>query len=315
MEVCELQTALITGGQVIVMFLLMAVGFTMTRMKMLTPDGSTQLNKLLLNVVTPAVLLNSFNRDFEWGLFGSLGICMLLCAASIGIAVAVAFIFVHGRDELRRTERFAVCFSNCGFFGIPLVAAVLGQDAVIYASCGITAFNLGCWTFGRIMLTGGGGSAGAAIKKVLLNPGVIGVVLGLALFFSPIKLPSPIAGAVGHLANLNTPVAMIVVGSFMARADLKAALRSFGVWKVCFLRLVVIPALTLPLCLLFKSSEAAATASFIINCCPVAAVASMFPNLFGMVEGEKYGSALVSVSTLLSAATIPLLMLAWSSLV
>ncbi len=303
------ETAQVTATQVLVMFLLMSVGFIAVKTKMLTSEGSAQMNKLLLNFVTPAVLLNSFNREFEWELLRALGMGTLLFTLGMAIALGCAFALIRGKSERRRVERFAVVFSNCGFMGIPLIQAVLGDNAVVFASCGVMAFNIGAWTFGRLILAGGGGSWRETARKAVLNPGVIGSLLGILLFCLPVTLPRPLASAVGHVANLNTPLAMIVIGGFVARADIKSALASPGVWKVAALRLLVVPALTVPFYLLLKAPHDAATASYIMTCAPSAALVSMFSNLLGLREGEQYGPAIVSVTTLLSIVTIPLMML------
>ena len=303
------ETVQITANQVVVMFLLMAVGFVAVKTKLLSEQGCAQLNKILLYIVTPAVMLNSFNRDFEWETFGELGLCLLLYNIGSAIAVACAYICVRGKGENARAERFATTFPNCGFMGIPLIQAALGSEAVIFASCGVMSFQIQSWTFGQLMLTGGGGSPKQIAKKAILNPGVIGSLMGITIFCMPFTLPGPIGSTVGHLANLNTPLAMVIVGSFVARADIKAALKGFGVWKVTALRLAIIPALSLPFYLLIRAPYQPAMAAFIMTCCPVGALVCTFCNMVGLHEGEKHGSALVSVSTLLSIASIPLMML------
>lgn len=304
----DLETVRITAEQVIVMFLLMAVGFAAIKVKILTAEGCAQLNRLLLNVVTPAILLRSFNREFDGELLGQLGFCLLLFVLGMGIALICAFVFVRGKDERSRTERYAICFSNCGFMGIPLIQAVLGADAVIFASCGIAAFQLGCWTYGRAMLAGGLGAPKEALKKILLNPGVIGTAAGVVLFLVPWKLGGPVEATVSYVADLNTPLAMMIVGTFVARANIGESLRGISVWRVSLLRLLIVPLLSLPLYLVIPAPYEPAIAAFIMTACPVGAIASMLPNMLGMRDGERYGSAFVSVSTLLSAASIPAMM-------
>lgn len=304
----DLSTVQITASQVLVMFLLMAVGFVAIKIKLLSPETCGQVNKLLLNVVSPAILLRSFNRAFSANLLVQLGYCTLLFALGLGIAVACAYIFVRGRDEKSRTERYSICFPNCGFMGIPLIQAVLGDEAVIFASCGVAMFQLGCWTYGRATLAGGLGSPREAIRKIFLNPGVLGVAAGVLLFVSPWTLGGPVEATVGFIADLNTPLAMMIVGTFVARVNIKEALRGISVWRASLFRLLIIPALCLPLYMLIPAPYEPAIAAFIMTCCPVGAMASMLPNMLGMREGEKHGSAFVSVSTLLSALTIPAMM-------
>jgi len=130
-----MQAALIAGEQVLVMLMLMAVGFVMYRMKLLSDETCAQLNKLLIVTVTFAVLVSSYNRAFDPVLLRNIGIGLLFATIGHIVGTVLAFIFVHGKGERARGERFACFVSNCGFMGIPLISAFVGPEGVIYASC------------------------------------------------------------------------------------------------------------------------------------------------------------------------------------
>ncbi len=307
-----MEMAAIAGNQVLIMFLLIGVGIVAAKAKLISEKGSNDINKVLIMLVSPSIIIFSYYRPFDRELFGSLLYSFLLAIISHFIAIGLALLFLRGSTERNKIERFAVIFSNSGFMGIPLIAAVIGPDGVVFASTYMVIFTLMQWSVGVIILQGKTDIKTLA-KKLLLNPGVISVTIGLALFFLPVKLPTPLSSALEYMASLNTPLAMLVVGTFVARTNPLKALKSSKVYIVTALRLIAVPLLMLPIYLLFRDLPFdLLLANYIASACPVAVLAVMFPAMYKM-DG-KYASNFVTISTLLSVATIPLLVMLFGQL-
>ena len=301
-----MQTALIAGEQVLIMLLLMATGFALYKLRMLSDATCAQLNRLLLTVVTVVVIVSSYNRPYSAELLGNRGLGLLFAAAAHIIGIGLAFLLIRGRSQTARAERFAAVASNCGFMGIPLVSALVGAEGVIYASCGVLMLNVYQWTVGRMILTGSF-ERGDLARRLLLNPGTIGCIAGLVLFLLPFTLPSPIALTMDYISSLNTPLAMIVIGTSVARTSISRSLRRANTYIVCMVKLILTALVTLPLFVLTGAGEAVSLSSYLVICCPCAATASLLPGLFGLEEAEHAGAGLVTISTILSVATIPLM--------
>ena len=75
----------------------------------------------------------------------------------------------------------------------------------------------------------------------MLNPGVISVVVAMALYFASISLPEVILAPVTYLSQLNTPLPMVIVGYQLSQANLLSALRGRDIWLAIFLRLMPCP--------------------------------------------------------------------------
>lgn len=296
--------AAVAGEQVAVMFLLMAVGFLLHRTKVLSDATAAQLNRLLLLAVTPMVLVSSFNRAFDAPLFKDLGLCFVMCAVWTALSVALAYLLVRGKQEQAKIERFSMCFSNCGFMGIPLIEAALGSEAVVFAAVGVAVFNLSVWTFGRIILVGGEG-AKKTLRNLVLNPGILAVTAGFLIFVSPWTLPAPLGKAADYIGRMNTPLAMIVIGTFLSKMKLKDTFKNLRTYRVMSVRNLLVPALMIPLYMLIELPKDVALASYLLAACPVAAISAMFPAMFNM--DTDAASGYVSASTLASIATIPLM--------
>jgi predicted permease len=142
------------------------------------------------------------------------------------------------------------------------------------------------------------------IKTLLMNPGVIGLVIGLPLYFFDVQLPELIASPVDMISAVNTPLAMIVVGGYIARVNWKEFISDIAVYKLAFLRLIVAPALYLVVALLVRPNETLLLSSVIQAATPVAANTVLFAVQFK--NDAELASKSIAVTTALSVLTIPL---------
>ena len=229
----------------------------------------------------------------------------MVAVAAVNHAVLVFLARVVFRDSdenRRRVLRCATVFSNAGYMAIPLQQAILGDVGVFYCAAYIIVFNLFLWTYGLVEMSG---DARLSAKKILLNPGIIGVVVGLTLFVFSVPVPALIADGVGHLASLNTPVPMLIVGYYLAQTNLVSALKDGRGWLCIALRLVAAPLLALGALLLCGVRGDLLTACMICIATPVATSCTMFATRFD--RNPRLSVNLVSLSTLLSVATLPLM--------
>lgn len=290
-------------AKVAVILILIIVGYLTTKFGMLTERGTGEITSFLLKVVTPCVIVNSFI-----GSSGGLEIHDMLMAVVLpviwtAISIAMSLLVFRGESpERQKVLRFSIIFSNVGFMGVPLVQGIVGDTGVVYASFGMVVFNVVCWTYGYNMMSGG---AKLNLKTVLLNPGIVGLVFGLPIYFFHIRLPEVIAEPVGALAALNTPLAMLVIGSYIAKIDARSFVSDLSVYKVSFLRLIAAPAVYLLVLVLIRPNEELFVSGMIQAAAPVAANAVLFAVQYK--RDSALASKLVAVSTVLSVVTIPVM--------
>lgn len=71
------------------------------------------------------------------------------------------------------------------------------------------------------------------MEKLLFNPGTISVAIGLPLYLLEVKLPVVLADPISFIAGLNTPMAMIMFGTYLANTDLKTMFREKKfIWRL-----------------------------------------------------------------------------------
>ena len=218
--------------QVAALFVLMGFGAAMRRAKLVGDAAIDGFVNVLILVITPCVIVDVFQRPFDPTSLSSLGLAFAIAVLGHLVVIPLAMLLVRHPDEnVRKPLLLAAVFSNAGFMGIPLEQAILGDRGVFFGASYVVVFNLFIWSWG-LMVMKGNGEWGTGkreegtgkreegrgkreeVVKMVLNPGTIGIALGLPLFLLSARLPSFLAVPVHHLANLNTPLAMIVIGVF-----------------------------------------------------------------------------------------------------
>ncbi|EKQ51272.1 MULTISPECIES: AEC family transporter [unclassified Clostridium] len=289
-------------GQVSIMYVLMAIGFIVYRKNLINEEGAKQISNLLVWVINPLIMLTRYQMNFSMEKLEELGISFLvsLCAMLIGFLIG-KIIF----KKNQRIDKFAIGFANAGFIGIPLVTNLMGIDKVFFLSAYLVCFNILSYTYGIYMVSNNKNLI--TVKSVLLNPGIIAVAFGLLIFVSPVKLPSLFYDAFNLVGQTNTPIAMILLGTYIAKAELITLFNDRHAYFVAAIKLVVIPII---ITVLFKFLPPYLVeikkVVLIAMSTPVGLTVPMFSQMYG--GDYEYGAKLVGLSTLLSLATIPVIL-------
>ena len=301
--------------QVIILFVLIGIGFGLTKKKLFSEKTIAELTTFILYLVTPCVIIESFNRPFDADMLNALLLSFLAAIVVHVLSIFIAFLFIRDRDKNTQTIfRFGVVFSNCAFMALPLQQALLGSEAVFYGSSFIAVFNLFVWTYGYgIMKTDtenkgqkkSGQMVFSQLIKTLLNPGIASVFLGLFLFLTSTKLPFFIQKPIQYLAALNTPLPMIVIGFYVASVKDFSILKDKKMFLASFLRLVFIPLLSIALFYAAGIRGVLLSSLIISASTPVGATLVMFSVKFN--KDAKKAGAFVAFTTLVSMLTMPII--------
>ncbi|MCH3948453.1 MAG: AEC family transporter [Olsenella sp.] len=301
--------SLIILQQTLTMLLLMGAGVVLTRIGILNDAASSALGKLLVSCIIPCMTLNSFMVPMKEGGLGLLGQSAVLGIASLAIAMAVSYIIFPRKAP---EQDFGAAFSNASFVGIPLVSATVGGEAVFYIAPMISFLNILQWTYGEWLLTGD--SRKVQLKTVLLNPVLIATVIGIIFYAAQLPVPGIVGRSIEMLADTNTPLAMLVLGSYLAKTLLRSLVADARVWIGSAVRLFVVPlAMTLLIKLSGIGGSEMVQALFSASAAPVGANVAIFAQQCGADYGLS--ARLVCLSTLLSALSVPIVFQLFSRLV
>ncbi len=297
---------LTVGEQVLVLFVLLFIGFLCAKTKLINDAGSKSMANVVLYFVTPCVIINAFQREFDVTMLIKLLVSALCSAGILFFSVLVAQLLFSKREENSGVIlKFATVFSNCGYMSLPLQQAVLGEDGVFYGATFVAMFNLFVWTYGFIIMRGKSEKKEkSAALKILLNPGIIGTVIGVVLFVCSVKLPAIVSQPVTYLAALNSPVPMLIIGFYLANTNLKKAFTNGWAYLAMALRLIIIPLVVLGVLWVCNIRGSLLVSLIIATASPVAAITTMMSAKFD--RDTELSVSLVSASTLLSLFTMPL---------
>ena len=279
------------------MFILMLLGMFMFRAGKITEKGSKDMGNILIYIVIPAVVIKSCLADYSRERLLMFAWSFLLAAASLILAMAVSAL-VFKKSPI---ENFGTSFSNAGFMSIPLVEAVLGSEAVFYAAPLVGLMNILQWTYGVYVITKD--KSTVSPKKVLLNPVLLAMALGIIIFILPVELPEMVTGSLDMIGAANAPLAMLCLGSYLAQTRLSEMFTDKTVYLSCLMRLVVIPLLTIILMTPFPASVTAKLAVLMGASAPVGINVAVF----AQIHGKDYPQSVKSIvlSTVFSIATMP----------
>ena len=228
--------------QVITLFLLIFCGFFSAKGKLVDENGISTLNKIVLYFALPALTLYGLQKDASPELIHDLILVFFISLAIMILSGLIAYFLYRSEPNERRSVLTNLSMlSNSAYMGYPVVIATLGEDMLIYAVVFVGAFNLMCWTFGSFFF---GGISAIQPKKLLTNPSLIAVIVGLVLFLTGWRLPGFINDALSMMGNVTTPLAMFVIGARLI--DLRFAhLQDWKLLLACALRLIIFPAAVL----------------------------------------------------------------------
>ena len=291
--------------QVLIMALLILTGFICFKLKIVSCEVSRGMSELLITIVNPAVILMAYQIEFSREMLIGLLVSFALAVASHLLAMATAAVFIRSEDkETAVIERLSCMYTNCGFMGIPLVNGTFGTTGVFYLTAYLTVFNLLFWTHGAVTVKGS--ASLREVLKALRSPSLIAILIGLVFFLFGVKIPSPVSDALQYIATLNTPLAMIVAGVTIARGNIIKSLVKPRLYLTTALRLLIVPAVVAVLYALLPVDGTIAGVNVLLAACPTGALVTVLAVKYN--KNSEAASELFGMTTLLSIATIPLIM-------
>lgn len=223
------------------------LGWGIAKIGFMKPDFESELSRLLLQVAMPCLTLSSALGDVELPSPGETFMLMFIAALLYAVAIVVAFVLVgalRAERDVRGVYRFVVIFGNAGFIGFPVIESILGKQALFYAAVGLIPANLVMFTVGVMLFAGTDGGA-RALKSNLLSciksPTLIASVAVLAISLTGLNDWGVLGDSISIVGNMNTPCALLLVGSSIAKYDARQMVTNWRAYVACAGRLVLVP--------------------------------------------------------------------------
>ncbi len=294
--------------QMIVLFLLMGVGFYCYKKQIITDETSKKISAIVVNVANPALILTGCMSDEKIE-----GRELLLVAIIVVAVYAVLMILASAMPHLLRVEKKSrgtyqamTIFSNIGFMGFPVISALYGSGALLYASLFTIPFNILIYTYGIAAMSGE--DAKAQKQKIpldrIFNIGVIACIITIVVYLLQLPIPNFIKATTTHLSNLTAPLSMMVIGASLATMDLKKMFTDGKLLIFSAIKLCVIPILGVLIIRGFVDNEVICGVCMVMLATPVGSMTAMLAQQY---DGDyEMASRGVALTTVLSVVTMPL---------
>ncbi len=288
------------------LFLLLVLGFVLFKCHIFDEYTNKKISALIVNVASPMLIISSIagvegnNKSIVFLMIGA-GILMYIGFIILG--KIINRIFPFPKKDWPVYECMVV-FANTGFMGYPVLLDVFGQEAVFYASLIHMAFNFFVYTYAIMCLTKGDDSEFKLNFKQLLTPGIILIFVGIFIYLFDIQLPSVLMDTINSLGSLTAPLSMMMIGSSLAVYPIKDSFTDWRSYVFAFVRLMIVPFVTMIMCRLLHIDAYYANITIITNAMPVGSMVLMLATQYN--ANVKIVTRNIVVSTLLSVITIPI---------
>lgn len=295
--------------QIIVLFLMMAMGFAVVKIGFLKSADSKILSTVCLYVVVPCMQIQAFQVHYSDTIRD--GFLLALFAAII--IHAILFALVYGMDpflHLSDEERGSLIYSNAGNLIVPLVTSVLGKNWIIYASGFMFVQAILLWSHGKWMMQGGGR---VHLKDLLVNINIIATLVGAALFFLKIEIHSIVGDTIYDVSQMIGPISMISIGMILAGVDWHKVFANRRIYLITILKMLVLPGIILcvlkfsPLHTLVKNGRMILFVSLLAVVAPSGATIPQMAQIYD--RDADYASAINIFTTLVCIITMPVMAL------
>lgn len=292
--------------QMSILFILMLIGFCCRKRGIFNDEANKRISSLVVNVANPALILSSgINKESAirgMEFVKTFALAWLVFGVVMLIAPLVPKL-LRAKKEEHGIYKAMMVFSNIGFMGFPVIQAVYGSEALLYAALFLIPFNVLIYTYGIGILGKKGEKQKFEIRKVF-NIGVIACILTLIIYLVGIPVPSVIESAVNSVSNLTAPLSMMVIGDSLAKINLKKLFMNGRMLCFSLIKLILVPLVGVSVLKLVGLEPMLLGVCLIMLSTPVGSMTAMLAQEY---DGDyELASQGVTITTILAVATMPL---------
>ena len=287
----------------LLLFLYLLCGVYLSKRRLIREDNRTALVRLMMDVTMPLMVVDAFNKPMtREEIISSFFVMAVAFAGCVVTGLIGLVLWKNQPDNKRKVLMYASMFSNAGNAGLPIVSLVFGPTGVFLASMYLIPPRILQWTVGLSLFVKP--QKGGWVKNVLLNPMVITIYIGVFMMATGWYITGVFATAIDNLGSMTSPLSMILIGATLANMNPKVLLDR-SVLVTSFFRLIAFPVMIAFMLKPFGLDPMVMNICVILLAMPVAANTAAMAERYG--GDYKFASAVVSVSTLLSIITVPVI--------
>lgn len=296
--------------EMVTLFIIIGVGYGAKKSRFMTDQFDRTLSRLVINLALPGLILGSVLTAERLPAPSDILLTFALACGTYVVLVAVAYGFtllLRIPQGHRGVYRFMLCFGNVGFIGFPVVSAIFGSEALIYATVFNLPFNLLVFTVGAWFLTQDtdGDVKVSPTWRTFVSPVMISCVVAIALALGGVHYAPILGDALSCLGSITTPAALLIIGSSLANLPARELVGGPRLWACALFRLFAMPCLVWAVFHLLVPPSLLLSVIVIISGMPVATNGTMLCYQYG--GNSRVMAQGTFVTTVLSLVSIPLL--------
>lgn len=295
------------------MFLTMAVGYGIVKGGLFRTEDSKVISNIVVYICNPCVIIDSFQIELTRDKINGLLLAILVSVAVHIVLIGLTKVF--GKIlHFNSIEKASIIYTNAGYLVIPLVDAVLGEEWVFYTTAFILVQTVLIWTHGVSLIRQ---EPEKNVRKILLNPNVIAMIIGLMLFVMEIRLPVVIGTCVSSFGSMISPASMLVIGMVIGNVKLGWVFRQKRPYLICFVRLVLLPFIAVVSFAVLGSMGLHPDVEYILMIVLIATAAPAFmvTQLAQIYDKDvQYASVINVMSVVFCIVTMPFMVLLYETL-
>lgn len=287
------------------LFFMLVLGFVLFKCHIFDEHTNKKISSLIVNCTSPFLIISSIvsvDSQNKSIVFLLMGVGVLMYLGFIVVGKMMNLILPFPKKDWSVYECMAV-FANTGFMGYPVLISIFGDGSVFYASLLHMAFNLFIYTYAIMCLTKKDEESFHFDFHQSVTPGIILLFVAIGIYIFDIQLPVVILDTVSSVGGLTSPLSMMMIGSSLALYPIKESLTDWRSYLFAFVRLFVIPFITMVVCRIFNIDSYYANIAIVTNAMPVASMVLMMATQYN--ANKEIVTRNIIVSTLLSVVTIP----------
>ena len=291
------------------LFIIILVGVYGSKKKIITAKINKGLIDILIQIALPFMILSSFIYTYDNTIKSNVIKTFYYTIIAYIIMTAVSYlILLPVKNDKKTILHFANVFTNTGYVGFPILNSVYGAEGVVYGSIFNMFFVIFLWTYGLMLFQGNFEKKDlkAELKKILLNPSILAVCIGIIIMILDIQLPGAILSSIRSIGNITGPLSMIIIGVILSDVKIQNHLSDWTIYYGLTTKLIIIPAIMYLLSLLIGDTSKAINTVIIMTAMPASAMTAILAEAFD--KEKEYAAVIVSVSTLLSLITVTVLL-------
>lgn len=309
-----MELSILLAGQIITMFLYVAAGYASVKAGLFKSEDSKVLSNMMVYICSPCMIIYSFQIELSKDKIQGL-------LLAIAAAVLVHALFIIGTALLRRPlnlnriERASLIYTNAGNLVIPLVGAVLGIEWVFYTNAFNIVQTMLIWTHGISLI---GNTEEKDYLKILMNPNIIATIAGFFFFAARIHIPEIVGNCLEGLGTMIGTAGMFVIGMVIGNMDLKWVFTRKRPYFVCFIRLILFPAVAAVIFAVIarmgihKDAKQILLVVFLASSSTAAAMVTQLAQIYD--ADAKYASVINVMSIIFCIITMPLMVMLYDML-